>query len=146
MIRRTVRDTTLRSGRRIAAGARVALVNDAINRDQAVFGVDADEFNPWRVLPAGIHDYGLAFGAGSKSCIGKALITTVQESADSELDRALVKILKAFHRAGLVVERERGVARAPTAEVRFTAFPIRFDNLLGARLRAPFDCALGARP
>ncbi len=129
MIRWAARDTTLTSGRRIAAGARVALVNDAINRDRAVFGADADQFNPWRDMPAGVHGYGLAFGTGSKSCIGKALITTVEESADSELDRALVKILKAFHRAGLVVERDRGVERAPTAEVRFTVFPVRFDKL-----------------
>lgn len=129
MIRWAVRDTTLKTGRRIAAGARVALLNDAINKDPDVFGADADQFNPGRPLPPGVHDYGLAFGTGSKSCIGKALMTTVQESSDSELDRALVKILKAFYRAGLVVERERGIERAPTAEVRFTVFPVRFENL-----------------
>jgi cytochrome P450 len=129
MIRWAVRDTTLKSGRRIAAGSKVAIINQAINTDPAVFGPDADQFNPYRALPPGVHAYGLAFGTGAKSCIGKGLITTAQESADGELDRALVKILKAFYRAGLVVERERGVERAPTAEVRFTVFPVRFDHL-----------------
>lgn len=129
MMRWAVRDTRLGTGRRIPAGARVALVNDAINRDREVFGADADAFNPYRALPPGVHDYRLAFGTGSRSCIGKALITTDQQSADSELDRALVKILKHFHRAGLQVERERGVERAPTAEVRFSRYPIRCDHL-----------------
>src|SRR5207244_2801854 len=125
MIRWAARDTVLKSGRRILAGARVAIVNDAFNKDPDVFGPDADQFNPYRVVPAGVHDYGLAFGTANKICIGKALITTARESAD-ELDRALVKILKAFHHAGLVVERDRGIHRAATAEVRFTVFPVRF--------------------
>jgi cytochrome P450 len=129
MIRWAARDAVLKSGRTIAAGARVAIVNDAVNRDTAVFGPDADRFNPHRALAPGVHDYGLAFGTGAKSCIGKALITTARESSDSELDRALVKSIKEFYRAGLVVERERGVERAPTAEVRFTVYPVRFDKL-----------------
>ncbi len=128
MIRWAAQDT-VKSGRRIAEGARVAIVNDAINKDPDVFGTDADQFNPHRVLPPNVHDYGLAFGTGAKSCIAKGLITTARESADAELDRALVKSLKSFHRAGLVVERDRGVERAPTAEVRFTVFPVRFEHL-----------------
>ena len=129
MIRWAARDTTLSSGRRIRAGAKVALVNDAINRDPAVFGPDADVFDPYRALPPGVHAYGLAFGAGPKSCIGKGLITTVQGAADAELERAMVKILKALYRAGVVVDRGAAARRTPSAEVRFTDFPVRFERL-----------------
>jgi cytochrome P450 len=129
IMRRAVVDTVLRSGRRFAAGDRIAIINDAVNRDTSVFGADAATFNPYRNVPPGVAHYGLAFGIGQKSCIGKGLVTTVQESADVELDRSLVKLLKALYRAGIVVDRETRAERAPTAEARYTVFPVRFDNL-----------------
>ncbi|MBV9359037.1 MAG: cytochrome P450 [Chloroflexi bacterium] len=129
IMRRAVRDVTLRNGRRFAAGDRIAIINDAVNRDRSVFGDDAGCFNPCRVVPHGVFDYGLAFGSGQKSCIGKALVTTAQESADAELDRTMVKQLKAFYRAGIVVDPTVAPERAPTAEVRYTVFPVRFDRL-----------------
>jgi cytochrome P450 len=94
--RHVVQDHTLRNGRRFRVGDKVAIINDAVNRDSQVFGPDAHLFNPYRTPPEGIHGYGLAFGIGQKSCIGKGLVTTIQESADAELDRSLVKQLKAF--------------------------------------------------
>ncbi len=129
IMRRAIRDVTLRNGRRFRAGERIAIINDAVNRDRSVFGPDADRFNPYRAIPEGVHAYGLAFGIGQKSCIGKGLVTTVQESADTELDRSMVKMLKAFSRAGIAVDRAAELVRAPTAEGRYTVFPVRFDNL-----------------
>jgi cytochrome P450 len=129
IMRRAVRDIQLRGGRQFTTGDRIAIINDAVNRDAAVFGPDADRFNPYRDIPPGVLHYGLAFGIGQKSCIGKALVTTVQGSADVELDRALVKTLKVFYRAGIMVDRDRQAVRAPTAEVRYTVFPVRFENL-----------------
>jgi cytochrome P450 len=129
IMRRAVGDVALRNGRQFRAGERIAIINDAVNRDTAVFGPDADRFNPYRKVPAGVHHYGLAFGIGQKSCIGRALVTTVAESADGELDRTIVKMLKAFLRAGIVVDRTQVAVRAPTAEVRYRVFPVRFDQL-----------------
>jgi cytochrome P450 len=129
IMRRAVRDTRLRNGRQFSSGDRIAIINDAVNRDKAVFGPDADRFNPYRDLPAGVHRYGLAFGIGQKSCIGRALVTTVDEASDSELDRTIVKMLKAFFRAGIAVDRDSEAVHAPTAEVRYSVFPVRFENL-----------------
>ncbi len=43
------------------------------NRDTAVFGTDAADYNPHRVAPSGAGPYGLSFGIGMHSCIGLTL-------------------------------------------------------------------------
>ncbi len=43
------------------------------NRDPAVFGPDAAEFNPYRELPRRVQLYGMSFGAGMHSCVGRIL-------------------------------------------------------------------------
>ncbi len=40
IMRRAVRDVTLRTGRHFVAGDRIAVINDAVNRDPSVFGAD----------------------------------------------------------------------------------------------------------
>lgn len=66
-------DITLRSGRRIPRGAKVVIDLLSVNRDPAVFGDDADQFNPRRELGDGIAPYGLSFGSGMHACIGQDL-------------------------------------------------------------------------
>jgi cytochrome P450 len=129
MIRRALRDVVLSSGRQVREGERFVIPNDAINRDQRVFGPDADEFNPYRTLPPGVHEYGLAFGSGQKNCIGKALVTTAAGAADPELERTMVRMLKAFYRHGIVRDRKAAAVRAPTTGEQYDVFPVRFDNL-----------------
>ena len=59
-------------------------VNIAIgNRDPAVFGADADTFNPNRELPRRVQLYGMTFGAGMHSCVGRILSAGMPISADS---------------------------------------------------------------
>ena len=43
------------------------------NRDKSVFGEDADIFNPHRVLPTNVWPFGLTFGYGVHSCLGRDL-------------------------------------------------------------------------
>jgi len=66
-------DITLRSGREIPEGSKVVIDLLSVNRDPAVFGDDADEFNPRRELPDGVAPYGLSFGSGMHACIGQDL-------------------------------------------------------------------------
>jgi cytochrome P450 len=40
------------------------------NRDPAVFGPDAGEFNPLREVPEGVRRYGIGFGTGQHQCLG----------------------------------------------------------------------------
>lgn len=66
-------DIELRSGRRIPKGDKVVIDLLSVNRDPAVFGPTADEFDPRRELPDGIPPYGLSFGSGMHACIGQDL-------------------------------------------------------------------------
>jgi cytochrome P450 len=73
-LRRALEDTRLTSGAEIKAGDYAVVRPAPANRDAAVFGEDADCFDPMRVVPAGVSPYGLAFGHGSHKCYGLPLV------------------------------------------------------------------------
>lgn len=73
-------DLTLRSGRAIPAGAKVVIDLATINRDPAIFGADAEDFNPHRTLPANVPAWGLSFGLGMHACIGQDLAAGLSTS------------------------------------------------------------------
>jgi cytochrome P450 len=62
------------TGRRVTAGAKFALWFVPANMEAATFGPDALEFNPLREDGRN-RPWGLAFGAGPHSCIGRTVIT-----------------------------------------------------------------------
>jgi cytochrome P450 len=66
-------DTEL-GGCHIPAGARVTVVYGSANRDEAVFGNDADQFDPGRVVPDGSRT---TFGHGIHYCIGAPMARQV---------------------------------------------------------------------
>jgi len=77
-VRWALEEVTLRSGRHIPAGAKVVVDLVAVNRDPAIFGADADEFNPRRTISVeGVGPYGLSFGHGMHACIGQELAAGV---------------------------------------------------------------------
>ena len=71
--RRPVRPVRLAGGEAAEAGDRIVLDLAQANRDTAVFGTDADVFNPHRPLPVGVLPFGLTFGTGAYSCLGRDL-------------------------------------------------------------------------
>ncbi len=54
------------------------------NRDKEIFGKDAKEFNPKRKTPDGQNIYGLSFGLGMHSCIGRNLAAGVVAKKDTD--------------------------------------------------------------
>ncbi len=72
-MRRALADVELRSGATIPAGELVVLDLVAANRDPAVFGLDADRFDPDRALPEDVAPWGLSFGHGVHACLGQEL-------------------------------------------------------------------------
>lgn len=54
------------------------------NRDKKIFGDDADKFNPYREPPSGQNLYGLSFGLGMHSCIGRNLAAGVNSKPDTD--------------------------------------------------------------
>ncbi len=57
----------------LAQGQPVILDLFSANRDPAIFGEDAEIFDPDRTIPLGMLPSGLAFGIGLHSCVGREL-------------------------------------------------------------------------
>jgi cytochrome P450 len=109
-MRRALEDVTLRSGLVIKEGATVVIDLMAVNRDTAMYGADAAEFNPHR-QPADstVSRWGLSFGSGMHACIGQELAAGLnersQETADYEYGLSTVAVQSMF---------DRGVRPDPT--------------------------------
>ena len=122
-------------GQRAEPGDRVVISLRAANRSTARFGEDAAEFNPFRVLPRGIGETGITFGAGMHACLGKALAAGVLETgsaAGDETNRQLGMVTYIAHRLLL-----RGIERDPEREARldraiaretWQVYPVRFTR------------------
>lgn len=70
----------------VAAGDRIELDLYLANRDPAVFGDDADRFDPDRTVPDGVLAAGLSFGIGAHSCLGRELDGGTLVRPGSDLD------------------------------------------------------------
>ena len=82
-------DLHLKTGAQIPKGSKVVIDLLAVNRDRSVFGDDADEFQPHRVLPDGVAPYGLSFGSGMHACIGQDLAAGLLFAPDTTVDAHL---------------------------------------------------------
>jgi cytochrome P450/ferredoxin len=81
-MRWAVEDIELDSGQLLPQGSKVVVDLASVNRDPSVFGEDATDFNPHRVIPQGVGPFGLSFGAGMHVCIGQDLAAGVLGSDD----------------------------------------------------------------
>jgi cytochrome P450 len=70
-MKRRAEADTLVAGRAIPKDAQVILDVVQANRDRALFGDDADQFNPDRKVGESVPRWGLSFGAGPHQCPGR---------------------------------------------------------------------------
>ena len=70
--RRALEDSEV-AGYPVHSSAKVVFDLRAGNRDESVFGPDADRFNPHRTTPATVPPWGQTFGGGMHACIGMEL-------------------------------------------------------------------------
>ena len=84
--RRPVCPVSLAGGEQADASDRVVVDMAAANRDTSVFGADAEHFNPHRALPEGVPPWGLTFGTGVHTCLGRDLDGGMQPRADTDAD------------------------------------------------------------
>ncbi len=82
--RAAAREVTLSTGRKVAKGEMVALHAPPANVQTEVFGEDARYFNPWRETPKGMQPWGMTFGLGVHSCLGRNLVTGIMNRGDDK--------------------------------------------------------------
>ena len=100
--RAAVRDVTLSTGRRVAKGEMVALHAPVANVQIEVFGEDGRYFNPRREVPKGMQPWGMTFGLGVHSCIGRNLVTGIMNSGDDKhgTHGTAVRLMMALYKLG----------------------------------------------
>jgi cytochrome P450 len=106
--RAAVRDVTLTTGRKVAQGEMVALHAPVANVQTEVFGEDGRYFNPWREVPKGMQPWGMTFGLGVHSCIGRNLVTGIMNSGDAKhgTHGTAVRIMMALYTRGAELDPE----------------------------------------
>lgn len=110
LLRIAARDVVLASSRRsFAAGERIALFFSSANREAGLFGDQADAFDPLRPFSRKPPPWGLTFGAGAHTCIGRALVTGLSHRYDDAdpTRGTIVGVLQALYQAGLELDAQR---------------------------------------
>ena len=93
-MRIALEQTAFADGQDAAPGDRVIINLRAANRSCERFGADAAEFNPFRVLPAGVDGTGLTFGRGMHACLGRNLAAGAPTAGtESGLQRGMLTVL-----------------------------------------------------
>lgn len=131
-MRWSLADIELKTGRVIPQGAKVVIDLLAVNRDVAVFGDRADEFDPERILPDGVAPYGLSFGSGMHACIGQDLAAGLvfdPTSTEVQLLGLVPQAVQALFDLGV----QRDPANPPemdesTTRPYFGRYPVLFES------------------
>jgi cytochrome P450 len=119
----------------LSEGDRVVVDLAAANRDSLVFGDNAAAFDPHRAIPVGQLPFGLTFGSGVHSCLGRDLDGGVIPAPGATAETHQYGIITLFARR-LLAEGARPDADDPPTEATYTKrpnwgrYPIIFDRAL----------------
>jgi cytochrome P450 len=133
-IRRRAEADTEIAGRAVPKDAVVILDAVAGNRDPALFGEDADGFNPDRTVDPSVPRWGLSFGAGAHQCPGRSVGGGFPVPPDFTVDDdhiyGLVALeIQAVCQRGILPDRTREPERDTRTErfTRWAHYPVRFE-------------------
>jgi cytochrome P450 len=117
----------------VSAGSIVELDLTTANRDTAIFGADADRFNPHRAIPTGHLPFGLSFGIGVHSCLGRDLdggVVPRNETDPASHQYGIITLfLRRLFAEGARPDPENPPVRADhTARPNWGRYPIVFDE------------------
>lgn len=104
------------------------------NRDRAIFGEDADAFNPERARPRGVPAAGLSFGTGTHACLGQELDGGVlgrADMADEDRQYGIVTLL-VLRLLGLGARPDPDnppIADDKTSRPNWGRYPVRLTRL-----------------
>jgi cytochrome P450 len=133
--RKPVRPVGLHDGRAAQPGDRIVVNLAEANQQVDIFGADASAFNPHRAIPTGHLPFGLTFGIGVHSCLGR------------DLDGGLIArdgqdpLTHQYGTIALFVQRILAAGARPdpddpptpaayTARPNWGRYPVRFDRRL----------------
>lgn len=129
--RRSLVAVEMRSGSEIAENVLVVLDIEAANRDESVWGRDSDRFDPYRIVPDGMHPWGLSFGAGTHACIGMELDGGVPADPGDlvQLYGTVALLGSALLRAGAAPDPAAVPVIDPGSErLHYSRYPIVFES------------------
>lgn len=112
---------TLSTGAKVGENDRVEIDLWAANRSVDVFGSDANEFNPMRTVAAGHEPFGMTFGTGVHTCLGRDLDGGLVAKAGADAATHQFGIITMLIRALL----EAGVQRDPKREPQMAGYTER---------------------
>lgn len=118
LMRKAVSAQVLPSGEHVPAGHFLWVVIRQASKDSQIFGADADSFNPRREIAAGALPYGVEFGVGRHTCIGKRFaLGDDPDSPDAPdaLQGAGVTVLRRLYQEGMRLDPD--VARTFVPEL-----------------------------
>jgi cytochrome P450 len=103
------------------------------NRETALFGEDADRFNPHRATPKGQQPYGLSMGLGMHACLGRNVAIGVLPKADTDPDEhqygTVPLIVEALFRHGARPDPEQPARKDETiTRITWASYPVLFDR------------------
>jgi cytochrome P450 len=139
-----LRPTTPKIKRRAEADTEVAgvaiprdalVVLDAVagNRDPAVYGPTAHDFDPDRTLPASVPRWGLSFGAGAHQCPGRSVaggfpVPSDLGTDDEHLFGLVALMIQAVAARGVLADPDHPPERdlRTARDTRWLHYPVRF--------------------
>jgi cytochrome P450 len=126
LIRIATEDFQLSNGKAIAKGQHVAIFHAmGASRDRAIFGTDADAYDPRRHLRVeNVPAYGLAFGSGPHMCIGQRMVLGVGDAGGAQL-----LIVKTLLRAGVAADPDREPTTVGISDLQdWASYPVVFSS------------------
>lgn len=104
------------------------------NRDRAIFGDDAEVFNPERARPKGVPAAGLSFGTGTHACLGQELDGGVlgrEDLPDEERQYGIVTllVLRLIALGARPIAARPATADTKTSRPNWGAYPVRLTQL-----------------
>ncbi len=133
LLRVATRDVVLQaSGRSFHTGERIALFFSNANRSPELFGEDVDNFDPLRPAGRKPPPWGLTFGSGAHTCIGRALVTGLSQRYDDANPTlgTIVGVLHALYQAGVALDPEQTPQRNTSSyHDAFASMPIVLHRL-----------------
>lgn len=133
--RKPVCPVGLHDGRMANGDDRVVVNLAEANRQADVFGDDAADFNPHRTIPAGQLPFGLTFGIGVHSCLGRDLDGGLvpregQDPASHQYGTIALFVQRILASGARADPDDPPTPASYTARPNWGRYPIRFDRSL----------------